>query len=275
MPWVGPQPGQYVDVYRDFVPSIPGGHDVRAKVWAESEPPVSTLIADSGWLNDLVQVTGGTHAPGVVREMPGHDPAISAGESVRFSVTATDSGGDLQKVKWFVNDAQEGETGMSGYNGGASWQYTFNEPGTFSVEAVAFDSNGNHSPWPPSPASWKVTVGNTCVPQLVSPEEGATLDNGRSDRLDDIVWDFDWSDCEGATEYHLYVKHSQARIPVIDLDGITTSRYRDVRPSSYIADANRFGWEWKVRAKVGDQWGEWSEIRSFDVELVNTDLPRH
>jgi len=119
----------------------------------------------------------------------------------------------------------------------------------------------------PTPAS------TSCVPSLVPPEEGALLDNGRTDRLDDVVWDFDWSDCEGASRYHLYVIHPGATFPLIDDANVPVSYYRDVGPGSYIIEANRLGWTWRVRALVGSEWGEWSETRTFDVEPVNTDPP--
>jgi hypothetical protein len=112
-----------------------------------------------------------------------------------------------------------------------------------------------------------------CIPDLISPNEGAIMDNGRTDRLDDIIWDFDWSDCIGATQYHLYVMHTGSSLPVIDDTDISGSSYHYVNPGAYITDANRFDWTWKVKAKVDGQWGDWSEIRTFDVEPVNTDPP--
>jgi len=102
---------------------------------------------------------------------------------------------------------------------------------------------------------------------LISPEEGEILDNGRTDRLDDIIWDFDWSDCEGATQYHLYVFHLGSINPVIDNDNIISSSYHAVSHGSYIVEENRYGWTWKVRAKVNGRWGNWSQIRTFDVEV--------
>ena len=111
-----------------------------------------------------------------------------------------------------------------------------------------------------------------CIPSLISPEEGSVLDNGRTDGLDDIVWDFDWSDCQGATQYHLYVKHPGAIGPMINDDTIGDSSCHYVG-HGYIIDRNRYGWIWKVRAKIDGQWGGWSEIRTFDVEPVNSDPP--
>jgi len=126
---------------------------------------------------------------------------------------------------------------------------------SFDVEAVDSD-----------PAS-------ACVPSLISPAAGAVLDNGRADRQDDIVWDFDWSDCPGATQYHLYVIRATATIPVIDEPALNNSSYHDVSEGAYIADQNRLGWSWKVRARVDGTWGDWSATRSFDVELLNSDPP--
>jgi hypothetical protein len=89
-----------------------------------------------------------------------------------------------------------------------------------------------------------------------------------------MVWDFDWSDCEGATQYHLYVaSHLSLDHPVIDDDEVPMSAYHEVWSGSYVIDQNRFGWVWKVRAMVGGQWGEWSELRTFDVEPVDSDPP--
>jgi hypothetical protein len=107
---------------------------------------------------------------------------------------------------------------------------------------------------------------------LISPEEGAVLDNGRYDRQDDIVWDFDWSDVPGATKYHLYVKHTGSLYPVINRE-VYGSSYHHLSEGSYIINSNRFNWKWKVRAFIDDMWSEWSEVRSFDVEPINTDPP--
>jgi len=61
--------------------------------------------------------------------------------------------------------------------------------------------------------------------------------------------------------------------PVIDRSDLTASYFHREAWGGYVADQNRFGWTWKVRAEVGGIWGAWSEIRTFDVEPVNTDPP--
>ncbi len=109
-----------------------------------------------------------------------------------------------------------------------------------------------------------------CVPDLISPEEGAVLHNACTNDLR-LVWDFDWSDCAEADAYHLYVKNRAAVDPLIDEDALTASFYHFDQDSSFInGDSNRFNWYWKVRAKVGGVWGAWSAERNFEVDTINT-----
>lgn len=107
-------------------------------------------------------------------------------------------------------------------------------------------------------------------PTLLSPPPGAVLDNGCFSQTDTITWDFAWSETEGASRYHLYVIHPAAQFPVIDQSSITATEYR--RASiAYILNTYRLGWTWRVRAFVDGDWTAWSEVRSFDVEPVDTD----
>ena len=109
-------------------------------------------------------------------------------------------------------------------------------------------------------------------PVLISPAEGAVMDNGCRDQSDSIDWDFDWEDVWGATLYHIKVWHNPEK-PVVDDANLTISEYKDVSRKSYIIEANRKGWCWTVRARVQRKWGEWSEVRCFEVEPVDTDCP--
>lgn len=110
-------------------------------------------------------------------------------------------------------------------------------------------------------------------PTLVAPDRGAILDNGRLDRRDPIVWEFDWHDVPGASRYHLFVMGASAAFPAIDHSTLIPSSYRHEDRKSYIADRNRDDWRWKVRAMVDGRWTEWSEQRTFDVEPLDTDGP--
>jgi hypothetical protein len=110
----------------------------------------------------------------------------------------------------------------------------------------------------------------SCVPVLVSPVSNAVMDNGCLDTSDPLVWDFDWSDCPGATSYHLYVFHVGSAYPAVD-EYLTASQGQFNCPGCYVADANAQNWTWKVSANFNGAAGPWSEVRSFSVEPLGTD----
>ena len=108
-------------------------------------------------------------------------------------------------------------------------------------------------------------------PALLSPENNTTLDNGCYDFNDVMFWHFEWEVCSEATAYNLVVFRNPS-IPYIDLETSDT-QYTD-STTNYIADFNRVGWNWKVRACVDGAWRDWSEIRRFNVELLNSDCAK-
>jgi len=111
------------------------------------------------------------------------------------------------------------------------------------------------------------------APMLISPANGAILDNGCSPKPNGITWDFDWSDVPGATAYHIRVWKNPA-LPLINNMNVPSSSFNYVSPpADYIANTNLGGWRWMVRAKVRNVWGPWSSVRSFRVEKLNTDCP--
>jgi len=110
-------------------------------------------------------------------------------------------------------------------------------------------------------------------PMLISPANGALMDNGCKPKADGITWDFDWSDVPGATAYHIRVFKNPA-IPLInDMSVASSSFHYASAPADHIINTNLTGWRWMVRAKVGTAWGPWSHARSFKVERLNTDCP--
>jgi hypothetical protein len=109
-----------------------------------------------------------------------------------------------------------------------------------------------------------------CVLRQLSPDEGAVLDNGCTNRENGILWEFDWSDCEAAEAYEFYLTVRGAQEPFVDRRNLTTSSYT-VLENIFIFEEARFGWFWQVRAKVDGTWGDWSPERNFDVEPLDTD----
>ena len=120
----------------------------------------------------------------------------------------------------------------------------------------------------PSPA---LASTKSALPQLEAPADGATLDNGRYDRSDYQIWDFSWRPVPHASWYRIYVKHPGALKPAVD-EVVVEPHYRK-KDRGYVVDRYRMGWTWKAQAYVGDEWGPWSETRTFDVEPLDTDPP--
>jgi superkiller protein 3 len=119
------------------------------------------------------------------------------------------------------------------------------------------------------PPTLKEPPALTPGPSLLKPAAGATLDNGTLDGGKLRVWQFDWSGVPRATQYHLYVIGSKAKSPLINNPTLTSSSYR-FESKGYVADQNRRGWRWKVRALVHGTWSDWSEERAFDVAPLDT-----
>lgn len=116
------------------------------------------------------------------------------------------------------------------------------------------------------------TSAPTCEPEQLTPEEGDVLDNGCFDRSDEIRWEFSWAPCDDAQRYHLYVIGPGATFPVVDDRSVRETTHVH-RSSGFVAEQNRLGWSWKVRANVRGQYGPWSPSRTFDVEPRDTDCP--
>jgi hypothetical protein len=176
-------------------------------------------------------------------------------------VSLTQMGGDMA-----VAFEQLGELGDTVFERLPESFYMLDEDGdgSFSI------GMGEEDEGPPTPAPEPTLPPTTgCVPELVSPLEGATMDNGCEDRSDPIIWDFEWSACPGAQNYDLYVIGWNATIPVIE-DRVTNTTYHYESPG-YIPDLNRPQWRWKVRAMQNDTWGEWFPEKTFDVEPLDTD----
>lgn len=204
------------------------------------------------------------------------------GTTIVWTASATDPDSDLLQYKFLLRGPSTGgywvaQTGWTP-NNIFTWP-TAGIPsgGAYQIEVQARD--GRHV----GPESYDCSIVSDFelgapnmteqpldVPQLLSPNEGALLDNGRTDRSDSIIWDFKWEDVPGATKYHLYVKGEDATIPVIDVDTIESS-YHHLSQSSYIVDGNLLNWSWKVKAYANGQWHDYSKERHFNVEPVNTD----
>lgn len=110
------------------------------------------------------------------------------------------------------------------------------------------------------------------APVPLEPIAGAVVDNGRTDRDDDLEWRFRWTPVAGATGYRLCVVPPTGDRMAIDV--VTTVPHHLVlQPGAYVADGERNAWAWAVRARLGSAWGPWSSVRTFTVEPVDSDAP--
>lgn len=125
----------------------------------------------------------------------------------------------------------------------------------------------------PKPVAIAATPLPPLVPILISPPNGAVMDNGCKPKADGITWDFDWSDVNGATAYHIRVWRNPA-LPLINNMSVPSSSYHYASaPADHIINTNLNGWRWMVRAKVHGVWRPWSAVRFFRVEKLNSDCP--
>jgi hypothetical protein len=104
----------------------------------------------------------------------------------------------------------------------------------------------------------------------MSPAQGEVMDNGRSDRLDDVVWAFRWLPCDRADAYQLTVDLRSPTVlstGYVDVDTLATEyTFTRDHPIDMLE-----GWTWRVRARVDEAWGPWSGERGFTVEPPDTD----
>ena len=110
-----------------------------------------------------------------------------------------------------------------------------------------------------------------CVPRLLSPEDGAELDNGCTNGSNGTFWEFDWSDCPDVEFYEISVELRGVQEPFVQPD-LTESEFA-LLENRVIFEEARFGWTWRVRAQVDGVWGNWSPERGFSVEPINSDCP--
>ena len=110
------------------------------------------------------------------------------------------------------------------------------------------------------------------APTLLLPQNNAVMDNNCEGNTEAKDWNFSWSSVPGATRYHIYVIHTGAANPAVDTIVFATSFYYG--PTGWIPNENLEGWTWKVRAgNDSNLWSNWSSVRTFTVEPLNTDCP--
>lgn len=148
---------------------------------------------------------------------------------------------------------------------------------SFMVFSLSWGCTGNIKTAPNDIAVEQPPPPDIPSPMLISPENNAVLDNGRSDLYDSIIWDFDWSDVLRANLYQIYVIGPGVKYPIINTSTISSSYHCEKKEYQSEREGlnSLSGWTWKVRAMVDGLWSEWSEVRTFNLEPFNTDPPQY
>jgi hypothetical protein len=115
-----------------------------------------------------------------------------------------------------------------------------------------------------STAQQAAPASTLCRPALTAPAAGAVLTQRRlPDNKFSTVWSFSWTTCPGADRYHLFVIGPGAQNPIVNVATLDKTSYTE--RSTHYGIERLEGWSWKVRARFGRLWGDWSEVRTFNV----------
>ena len=229
-----------------------------------------TLLETVSRMTELFRETGvslteadgpGEHATWLVYESEYYSQGTLIMVSGDEYVSLTQIGGDMAAAF-----EQLGNLGRTVFDRLPESFYMLDEDGDGSF---SFSLGEEEEPAPTVAPEPTVPPMQGCVPEMVSPLEEASLDNGCQSESESIVWEFEWSECPGAQSYNLFVIGSIATKPVID--DLTPNTNYLYQSSGYIAGQNLLLWRWKVRAMQNDVWGEWTPERTFDVEPLDTD----
>jgi hypothetical protein len=122
-------------------------------VTVDLHPPGGTFLFDTTGYSKTFDVN---RRPSSSASAPtDSSPTIDAGQSLRFTVGASDPDGDLDDVDWYVDGAQVDTNDLSGSDDEDSFSRTFSSPGTYVVEADVFDDSRTYND---QAAKWTVEV---------------------------------------------------------------------------------------------------------------------
>jgi len=256
------------------------GYEGELPTTPEPPPPpvpptqAAILLSLSPSPVDAVMATGGSAPWSAEWTLIVQETAGIGGDLELVRATLTDSAGaSLAETELGVEQLSEQLGGGNHIVGGSSHEIPmslgFDFPadrlsGDLRITAQLSDDRGN------AVSAVADDVVQACVPDLLTPDEGAVLDNGCTNGANGILWEFDWSDCSGAQSYQFFLQLRNAEQPLFDRPNLTTSSFT-VLENRVIPEEARLGWFWRVRARFNDVSGDWSPERNFQVEPANTD----
>ena len=226
--------------------------------------PASGETDQQAWYAKKITVLVNT-APNASRSSPtSANISVTVGESQTFTVKGTDTDGNLKGAKWYLNGAlQATHTTLSGSSGTDSWSHTFNTAGTYSVEALVFDTENANS----NLVKWTVDVPRppeAGVPPNIPPDIPGKP-TGRTDGIvgksytfstsaidqdgDQVRYGWDWGDGTA-----------------IEWSPLGNSGWTDSRSHTYSSPGT-----YTIRVKAKDERGmesrDWSEGIWIDIKI--------
>lgn len=106
----------------------------------------------------IVTINGIPGIPILSRFLPASaNVAINVGTNIEFVINTHDQDCDFRGVDWYMDgNIQDQHFDLELCDGNDNWSYTFDNEGTFYIEAQGFDFDGNYS----DPIAWTITVGD-------------------------------------------------------------------------------------------------------------------
>ncbi|OYR67064.1 hypothetical protein DJ79_09800 [Halorubrum ezzemoulense] len=154
--WVDPGEEETVDVEWEVEDDAPTGeYDIWTSVYRDADGDQLEDRLDERRMMDVFEVIPENDPPTIQINEPDGEDTLSPGEEVRFEAEGQDPDGNLDGVEWYVESEFTGDSSdLQGSTDVATWERTFDSPGTYEVEAVAFDEEDSYS----DPVSWTITV---------------------------------------------------------------------------------------------------------------------
>jgi uncharacterized membrane protein len=151
-----PDESETVDVEWDIKESAPTGeYDIWATVYQdESNGKLEGQLAEQR-LSDSFAVVIDNEPPILEKEAPVSERTVQPDSPITFEIEAEDSNGNLEDIEWYIDDEFTGDTSeLQSNSDSAEWERSFDSPGTYEIDAVAFDEKDAHS----EEVSWTITV---------------------------------------------------------------------------------------------------------------------
>jgi hypothetical protein len=202
--------------------------------------------------------------------------STTVGQILIFDINGTDPDAD-SRLTYAAENLPEG----AAFQGRTfSWTPSLEDEGSHEIRFIVCDDCPAGSLCDNEDITITVNLPYLTSPALSSPQVNAVLDNGCDYGDNGLEWNFSWSQVPSAAYYQIQILNGNDMFrrlsEIIESNTWRYSCNSEDQESCNIEDSLD-DFSWRVRAGYGDKadsiWGEWSEIRSFQVEPLNTDCP--